>query len=215
MVLLETGTVVDSISGHRGLVSCLSLSERERYLVTGSKDCTLMVWDLKITGISQPTVSHYVHRTLMHQLYGHAGEILSVSVSEEYQTIVSGSDDSYCLLYNLKTGICLRRISCGIRIRSFSVANSMEIFQEVKHQIVFLKISIEGQIAAVIECQASSQKSNLYYLQVYDINGKRHRFTQFKSKVNAIQFDCTGKYLLAGTDDGVLSIFSVIEYWFN
>ena len=43
----HTGTLVRSIRGHTGVVSCLAFIPDSRLLVSGSRDGTVKVWDLK------------------------------------------------------------------------------------------------------------------------------------------------------------------------
>jgi len=47
-VLLSAGNVVQTVFGHYDVVTCIARSEcnvsQDCYVVTGSKDCTVMVW---------------------------------------------------------------------------------------------------------------------------------------------------------------------------
>jgi len=47
-VVLVSGSVVQTIFGHYDVVTCIARSEcnvsQDCYVVTGSKDCTVMVW---------------------------------------------------------------------------------------------------------------------------------------------------------------------------
>ena len=44
-----TGVVARVVDGHSGEITCCSLSNRGRFLLTGSKDTTCRVWDLACT----------------------------------------------------------------------------------------------------------------------------------------------------------------------
>ncbi|KAJ3328259.1 hypothetical protein HDU76_010286 [Blyttiomyces sp. JEL0837] len=76
-----------SISGHAGSVLCLQYDHR--YIVTGSSDSTIIVWDFK-TGRK------------LHVLEGHSYHVLDVRLNED--RIVSCSKDTTVKIWNLLTG---------------------------------------------------------------------------------------------------------------
>ncbi len=66
-----------------------SIAVTEKYIVSGSKDNTIKVWNLKT-------------RQLERTLTGHSDQVTSVAVTEKY--IISGSKDKTIKVWNLTTG---------------------------------------------------------------------------------------------------------------
>ncbi|KAM0901342.1 hypothetical protein ACQ4PT_020040 [Festuca glaucescens] len=130
---------VESASGHIAPVTCLALSTDSNYLVTGSRDSTVILWRIHQAGsihkknqseppASTPRTPHSplpsspsnINNLLetrkcriegpMHVLRGHLGEIISCSVSSDLGLVVSLSDRSGVLLHSLRTGRLIRKI---------------------------------------------------------------------------------------------------------
>ncbi|KAG8711807.1 hypothetical protein FRC09_020396 [Ceratobasidium sp. 395] len=80
-----------SFEGHHGEVSALAYSPDGAYIVSGSDDCTLCIWDAR-TGrmVGQP-------------LEGHTGRILSVLFSPDGTHVVSGSCDDTIRIWDVST----------------------------------------------------------------------------------------------------------------
>ena len=101
---------------HKGRITCISLGRDERTLVTGSTDCTLLVWQLeseeaanKIAGLLQETKT-YVKSEPRHRLRGHEDEVVAVAVQSELDVCVSVSARGLVLLHSLRKGWFLLRI---------------------------------------------------------------------------------------------------------
>ncbi|OYD96523.1 hypothetical protein CDG76_07035 [Nostoc sp. 'Peltigera membranacea cyanobiont' 210A] len=77
--------------GHSEAVLTLAISPDGQFLVSGSNDNTIKVWNLK-SGKEIFTLS------------GHSGQVNSVAVSLDSQTLVSCSYDKTIKIWNLKTG---------------------------------------------------------------------------------------------------------------
>lgn len=90
------------------VITCIALDNCGSYLVTGSKDCTLIVWSLITTGVNIPSTNTSASSSLgqvnttnsltprpIHTLYGHDDTISCVSIMTELDLVVSGSVVSY------------------------------------------------------------------------------------------------------------------------
>ncbi|MBD2254642.1 caspase family protein, partial [Nostoc parmelioides] len=75
-------------SGHTDAVTALALSPDGQYIVSGSSDKTLRLWDTK--------------GKLLHTLNGHTGPVAALAFSPNGQYIVSGSDDKTLRLWDTK-----------------------------------------------------------------------------------------------------------------
>jgi WD40 repeat protein len=78
-------------TGHTGSVNALALSPDGRFLVSGSEDVTLKIWD---------TATGNVLRTLS----GHDQAVLAAAISPDGRLIASGSADQTVRVWNVVTG---------------------------------------------------------------------------------------------------------------
>ncbi|RPA77796.1 WD40 repeat-like protein [Ascobolus immersus RN42] len=84
--------------GHSDSIYTLQFSSR--YLVSGSKDRTIRIWDLR------------TRRLLQAPLEGHHGSVLCVQFdeSEDEDVIISGSSDASVIVWRFSTGELIKRI---------------------------------------------------------------------------------------------------------
>ena len=85
-------------TGHTGPVNALALSPDGRFLVSGSEDLTLKIWD---------TATGNVLRTLS----GHEKDVLAVAISPDGKLIASGSADQTVRIWDVVTGQSFRAIT--------------------------------------------------------------------------------------------------------
>ncbi len=78
-------------TGHAKSVTAIALSADGRFLVSGSMDQTLKVWDAG-------------NAIVLRTLYGHEKAVLAVAVSPDGRWIVSGGDDATVRLWDALTG---------------------------------------------------------------------------------------------------------------
>ena len=111
-----TCTLMQHLRQHKGRITCVSLGRDDRTLVTGSTDCTLLVWQLeseeaanKIAGLLQEGKT-YVRSEPKHRLRGHEDEVVAVAVQSELDVCVSVSARGLVLLHSLRRGWFLLRI---------------------------------------------------------------------------------------------------------
>jgi WD40 repeat protein len=103
---VDTGRLVQTLSEHNDVVTCMAITKDfgQRWLVTGSRDCTLIVWDISLDRFNAITV------TPIRTLYGHDDTINCVAINPELDIIVSGSDDGTMMVHNLRDGKYVRSI---------------------------------------------------------------------------------------------------------
>lgn len=102
----ENGQLLQCKITHTDIVSCLAHAKDfgRHWLVTGSRDCTLMVWEV-YPDREVPLGSH--PRFILH---GHDDAVSTVAVSTDFGIIVSGSDDGTIIVHNLHSGVYVRSI---------------------------------------------------------------------------------------------------------
>jgi WD40 repeat protein len=91
---LETGEAIRSIQAHTSAVTALTFSPDGRFLVSGSNNSTIKLWDLE-SAAEQPVfvINH-----------AHLSQVLSIAISSQTQTIVSSGADRTIKLWNLRNG---------------------------------------------------------------------------------------------------------------
>ena len=94
----ESPALLRVLTGHQDRVNSVALSGDGRYIVSGSDDGTVAVWDLQ-TGAR------------LHELTGHHGGVSSVALSGDGRHIVSGSDDGTVAVWDLQTGARLHELT--------------------------------------------------------------------------------------------------------
>ena len=102
----ETGNLVQSVRQHRDVITCLALAKDfgQHWLVTGSRDCTLMIWDVT------PERELPLNAQPQYILYGHDDAVTCVAINPELDVVVSGSDDGTVIIHNLRDGSYVRSI---------------------------------------------------------------------------------------------------------
>ncbi len=86
-----------SPEGHEGSVNDVSITPNEKYVVSGSDDCTVRIWDIE-TGEN------------IKILRGHKDHITSVAVLPNGKRVVSGSKDRTLCIWDIETGKSIRTL---------------------------------------------------------------------------------------------------------
>uniref|UniRef100_A0AAG5CUG9 DUF4704 domain-containing protein n=1 Tax=Anopheles atroparvus TaxID=41427 RepID=A0AAG5CUG9_ANOAO len=135
---MARGKVVASAINHFDVVTCVAMDNCGSYLVTGSKDCTCVIWSLSTGSTAnqaagsnlQPNTAalnqnlagnvvgsaNVVHLTNnltpkpVHTLYGHDDAVSCVAIMTELDIVVSGSLDGTVNVHTIKDGHFLRTI---------------------------------------------------------------------------------------------------------
>jgi WD40 repeat protein len=106
---IDSGRLLQSVTAHKDAVTCLTLITEfgQTWLITGSRDCTLMVWEVQ-TNREMP-----LGESPLHILYGHDDAVTSVSVNAELDVVVSGSVDGTVIIHSLRDASYIRTILIG------------------------------------------------------------------------------------------------------
>jgi len=87
-----TVRVSRELNGHTGYLSCCRFLDDTR-IVTSSGDMTCALWDIE-TGMQTTAFT------------GHTGDVMSLSVTEDKNTFISGACDATAKLWDLRDGMC-------------------------------------------------------------------------------------------------------------
>ncbi len=89
---LATGPYLNTLTGHTTSVNSVTFAPDGRTLATGSKDSTVILWDL-----TDPVAS----RRLGQPLTGHSKPVNSVAFTPDGRTLATGSDDNTVILWDV------------------------------------------------------------------------------------------------------------------
>ncbi|PKI31752.1 hypothetical protein CRG98_047857 [Punica granatum] len=149
VISLDGAKTLETASGHCAPVTCLALSPDSNYLVTGSRDTTILLWRIhrassSLSSISDvptggPTPSSSTSSSSssvniladksrrrciegpIHVLRGHRKEITCCYVSSDLGIVVSCSHSSDVLLHSMRRGRLIRRLE-GVEAHSVCIS---------------------------------------------------------------------------------------------
>lgn len=96
------------VAGHSGKVLCMSVTRQSQFLLTGSEDTSIIVWDLRAF-------------TMRMRIFEHIAPVLCITSALNNSVIISGGDDSSIIITSLADGkmvmyphktICRSIVSC-------------------------------------------------------------------------------------------------------
>ena len=111
-------------NGHTGKINSVAISSDNKFIISGSEDATIRIWDVASGKLGYPL--HSMYRTNV--LEGHTKGVRSVALSKNDQFIVSGSWDKTVRLWDRVTGESIKTF-CG---HSYFV-NSVDISPNNKY----------------------------------------------------------------------------------
>ncbi|KAI4490814.1 hypothetical protein M0804_003758 [Polistes exclamans] len=92
-----SGQLVHTFKGHSSPISCLAITQQSQYLLTGSEDTSIIVWDMK-------------ELSLKRRICEHIAPVLTLTAAINNSIIVSGGEDSSIIATSLLTGKVLVKI---------------------------------------------------------------------------------------------------------
>lgn len=170
LISSDGAKTLETAHAHCAPVTCLSLSHDSRYLVTGSRDTTVILWRIhraftshssKVseastgTGPSTSTTSTSLSNMLadksqkrriegpLHFLRGHHREILCCCVSSDLGVVVSCSPSSDVLLHSIRRGRLMRRLA-GVEAHAVCISSQGVVMTWNKSQQTLSTFSLNG-----------------------------------------------------------------------
>jgi WD40 repeat protein len=199
---------------HRGSVTCVVVSPDGRYILSGSSDSTLKLWDVA-TGKEIRTFK------------GHKGRVWSAAFSPGGTTLVSGSEDKTLKLWDIGTGREIRTFrghqrevlsvafgqggttlvsgSADTTLKLWDVATGREIRTFMGHRANVWSAAFGPGGTTMVSGSADST------LKLWDVTaGKAIRtLTGHKGSVLSTTFSPGGTTLVSGSDDKTLKLWDV------
>lgn len=113
---------IASIVRHLDVITCLALDNCGSYIITGSRDCTSIIWSINHANLgtnsstlnSNNVKSFTINPSLVpkpvHTLYGHDKPISCVAIMTELDLAVTGSMDGTVNVYTIEEGQYVRTL---------------------------------------------------------------------------------------------------------
>uniref|UniRef100_A0A674KG59 LPS responsive beige-like anchor protein n=1 Tax=Terrapene triunguis TaxID=2587831 RepID=A0A674KG59_9SAUR len=184
----DTGKLIQVVFGHWDVVTCLARSESyiggNCYILSGSRDATLLLWywNGKTNSIGDNSSDFATPRAV---LTGHDYEIVCATVCAELGLVISGAKEGPCLIHSMN-GDLLRTLE--------GPENCL--------RPKLIQASREGHCIIYYE-------NGLFC--VFSVNGKLQATMETDDKIRAIQLSRDGQYLLTGGDNGVIMVWQVCD----
>ena len=86
-----------SAEGHTKEINTVAITPNGKYVVSGSEDCTIRVWDFDTGGLAST-------------LEGHKDSVNAIAITPNGKYVVSGSNDRSIQIWNLETGEFIRAL---------------------------------------------------------------------------------------------------------
>ncbi|KAK4949897.1 Pre-rRNA-processing protein ipi3 [Elasticomyces elasticus] len=114
---VATGRLTSSAAAHLQSASCLCITPKNEYIISGSADSSLHVWSLlKLVSLLQPTdnlETQEPSRSPIHTFSGHRSAVSAVDCGHSKVNTnfaVSASEDATCHLWHIQSGQILRTL---------------------------------------------------------------------------------------------------------
>jgi WD40 repeat protein len=205
---IETGRLIQSVTAHKDAVTCLALATElgKTWLITGSRDCTLMVWD--VVPFRDLPICEYPLFTL----YGHDDAVTSVAVSSILDAVISGSVDGTVIVHSLREGSYIRTILVGgaPNTRNLSAVPPNADFSAgqgpvtTRRRIHWVGITKEAYVVVYLVDEMT--------LCTYTINGRLLATKDVRERLYAILPSEDGQVLITGGENCLVVLRWVIFY---
>ncbi|XP_063698417.1 protein qui-1 isoform X2 [Culicoides brevitarsis] len=185
------------IVSHSDEITCFVITADSLYVITGSKDMSLKVWQATGGKLTQVLVGHTDAVTCVavsitqksqvlsgskdynlilwdlhtgeeiHTLAGHLGPVSCVKVSADGTTAVSGSDDKTLIVWELKRGLALTSLQLHVPFTTFDIS------LEASRIIVQLVDSLSLPVICLLNTPANFIKLPTYSAPARDVEDLR------------------------------------------
>ncbi|EEB20232.1 conserved hypothetical protein [Pediculus humanus corporis] len=211
---IMTNALVHTFKGHSGPVGCLCVTKQLPYLVTGSEDTSIIVWDLKTFSIKLKIVEHIA-------------PVLSLCVALNNTVIVSGGEDSRIIVTSLTTGDVIFKIDhhrgpvTSVKITSttdvlvsgsvdgticlWSLENKVTLLNTMQLVSPVLLMSLTEDSVFILACCEDNQ----LYLRTLATGTELHTLRGLKTKVQCISLAYDNRRAVVGGADGRVYIFDL------
>lgn len=200
----ETNGFLYDLIGHDKVVTCMVMGKEDMFLITGSDDCTVIIWNL-------------AEKKIETLLKGHEKGISCLTLSKDNKFVITGGEDKKVFVWNRAkyttefeinfkckifslVGISKNFVAVGLEDGKITIWNLVERKEEFKFlghslYITHLQVSEDGLVLV-----SSSGDSTIRF---WNLQLRRCEFTiKTKDVVKRIAFDKEIKTLYTGSNKG-------------
>jgi WD40 repeat protein len=211
---METVRVSIPLLGHESSVTSVAFNPKGQMIVSGSRDKTVRLWDIKGNPIAQP-------------FRGHESSVYSVAFSPNGQMIVSGSDDRTVRLWDIEgnsiaqpfrghedfvnsvafspNGQMIVSGSRDTTVRLWDIKGNLiaQPFRGHQYSVTSVAFSPNGQMIV----SGSRDKT----VRLWDIKGNpiAQPFLGHEHVVNSVAFSPDGQMIVSGSLDKTVRLWSI------
>ncbi|XP_063076336.1 neurobeachin-like protein 2 isoform X2 [Engraulis encrasicolus] len=187
VTMLGKGKLVGRICRHIDIVTCLALDLCGIYLISGSRDCSCIIWQVQ----QQGGFSSGLSPKPVQVLCGHDQEVTCVAMSTELDMAVSGSKDGTLIVHSVRRGQFLRTLHPASEVGLSS-------------RITELAVGMEGHLVAHAVVEGRHSGKERCSLHVYSVNGRELARVALEEQVSALYLG--QEHVILGTSLGNLHV---------
>ena len=224
------------LKGHNGWVTCMKVGEEEvskdnyrEFLISGSRDKSLVIWDLDQSGDSDVEKEWGQARKVM---TGHSHFVSDIDLSQDSRFCLSSSWDGTIRLWNLKTATTRKTLighskdvlsvafsPDNRQIASGSIDKSVKIWNihgvckftvdQNPHTDWVSCVRYFHDVKTPIVVSASWDKT----IKVWDnaVMSLMHTFVGHKAQINTLDLAPNTNFIASGGRDGKVNIWNLVE----
>jgi WD40 repeat protein/energy-coupling factor transporter ATP-binding protein EcfA2 len=211
---MKIARVSNTFQGHESSVNSVAFSPDGQFIVSGSWDNTLLLWDIQGNRVGQP-------------FQGHESSVISVAFSPDSKLIVSGSDDNTVRLWDIdgnSVGQPFRGHSASVNSVAFSPDGRLIVsvssdntirmwdfdgkrvgqpFRGHENSVNSVAFSPDGQFIV------SGSSDNT--VRLWDIQGNSvgQPFQGHENSVNSVAFSPDGQFIVSGSSDNTIRMWDI------
>jgi WD40 repeat protein len=209
-----SGLLIETLLGHSNWINSLVITPDGRYLVSGSFDGSLKIWDLE-------------SGRLVKTLHNHASSVNAIGITRDGKHAVSVSDDRTLKVWELETGQlskswqshidCVRAVAVtpdGRKVISGSDDRTLKVWDlETSEELLVLQghISWVRAVAITPDGRRVVSGSEDRTLKVWDLGTGQEQMTLqgHNGSVVTVVVTPDGRKAISGSDDGTLRIWDL------
>ncbi|CAH2051768.1 unnamed protein product [Thlaspi arvense] len=171
LVSCDGGRTLETAFGHCAPVTCLALSPDSNFLVTGSRDTTVLLWkfhkglltsqtsdseqtkSLETPSSASNTKKHRIEGPIQ-VIHGHRREIVCCCISSDQGIVVSSSESSDVLLHSIRKGRLLRRL-VGVKAHALCISSNGVIVVWSRSENSISTFTINGVLVSKAKLHSS------------------------------------------------------------
>ncbi|KAL0221654.1 hypothetical protein RCL1_001508 [Eukaryota sp. TZLM3-RCL] len=198
--------LLQSVCRHKDIIMCCNLVESStaNYLITGSRDTTVIVWNY------YPSSPRHFDNTPLHILHGHDDAVTCITSDVDLDVVLTGSKDGTIIVFCLSKGRYMRTIEYPL-MKPVHLLSYVQVGYFLTHSRVdnsLYLFSINGFLI-----KKAIVKSPISQVLVFSNSVSQSRsFLSLPNTCRSSYLDYIEGYFFVGFSDGALEIWSLFSF---